>query len=303
MQGASGRARHEDLFRIGAAAAINRRDLESAMWFAESGRAGSLLDTLPVRDALRGKAIPDELLLAESSARAKLAAAAVVYRAALGRGEAATAQMRGLRQAVDQASARLEDVVERIQREAKKAASVLYPTLEGIEAIRRRLSEGDAFVTFLITSKKAFAVVVEPKGARLVGFGSEEELRAACDALRLDGPSVDPAKTLADLRRIVVEPLRLAPATRRLLLSPDGELAYLPFAALWPDHDLAAEPSATVYGVLADEAAGARGAQVLALGDPSYPVVGTGTSRGPKYRGVGLVPLPATRAEVRRSAT
>ena len=95
-------------------------------------------------------------------------------------------------------------------------------------------------------------------------------------------------------RKALVEPLALPAGVRRLLVSPDGAIAYVPFAALVsPNVAVALVPSGTVYGMLLE--GGARRAEgVLALGDPDY---GTGASASVSLRGARLLPLPGTREE------
>jgi len=104
-------------------------------------------------------------------------------------------------------------------------------------------------------------------------------------------------------------------AARRLLLSPDGPLHTLPFAALvrkgrWlaeqkPIHSVL---SATLYAEIRKSRHSAEGtpATLAAFGDPLYPPLESGhlaaadpDVRTAVVRGLSLTPLPSTRDEVR----
>jgi CHAT domain-containing protein len=93
----------------------------------------------------------------------------------------------------------------------------------------------------------------------------------------------------------VVEPLGLDAKVRRLLVSPDGALSYVPFALLVPGLEVACVPSGTTHRVLLGDGA-KRGEGVLALGDPDYaaePSAGLALLRG----GERLGRLPASGLE------
>ena len=128
-----------------------------------------------------------------------------------------------------------------------------------------------------------------------------ERLHEAVGALRILDPASDPQKALSALNDLVVAPLRLPPTIRRVLVSPVGELGYVPFAALLPGLVVVYVPSATTYRLLREERR-ARGEGVLALGDPDYGAVSRG-AQAVYYAGRALTPLPATRKEVEAIAT
>jgi CHAT domain-containing protein len=82
---------------------------------------------------------------------------------------------------------------------------------------------------------------------------------------------------------------------RRLIVSPDGALALVPFPALAPDLEVTLVPSATTHRLLEDLRP-AAGSDVLALGDPDYG--SPASARVPATLRAGhLLPLPATREE------
>jgi CHAT domain-containing protein len=97
----------------------------------------------------------------------------------------------------------------------------------------------------------------------------------------------------------VVDPLALPDGTRRLLISPAGALAYVPFAAVVPEVVVAYEPSGAAYAQLLEDAA-RRGAGVLALGDPDPAPPGDGVDAGDGGRGSRFGRLPGSREEARK---
>jgi CHAT domain-containing protein len=98
------------------------------------------------------------------------------------------------------------------------------------------------------------------------------------------------------LRAKLIDPLELK--AKRLLISPHGEIAYLPICALVPDREVAYVPSGTIYCWLRSQPL-VTGELVLAVGDPDYgqrvdPHAITLTRSGGK-----LTALPATRIEAK----
>jgi len=164
----------------------------------------------------------------------------------------------------------MSEVVERIQRAAKKDAKLdlFYPRAATLEEIQGWLGAGEALVLYGLCLDEGLAMVLTREDARIVALGKASDVTAACEALDLDAPKVDPSGALAALRRLLVAPLGLRDDVRRVLVSPEGPLSYVPMAALF-DREVAYQPSGTTYGLLLEDRA-RRGEQVLALGDPDY---------------------------------
>ena len=296
-QGAGARGRFAGTFDVGVCASAHLGDAGSACFFLESGRAGSLLESLGSRGALGAVLLPGELRNADAAARARETAATKALRRAIQGGDlgAIAAAKKGL----DAARAEVGDVVASIQREAKAVADVAYPTADSLDVIRGRLREGDALVLYGLTSTDAFALLVTAKDARIANLGSTASVDAACAALRLDDDRADPAASLDTLRKLVVDPLALDAKTTRILVSPAGALSYVPFATLLGDRGVAYVPSGTTYGLLTRDAA-MKGDGVLALGDPDYGVKSEPQSAAVAVRGaMNLVRLPATGVEAK----
>lgn len=266
-QGAMARELRTPLFANGLKAACALGDAGESAFFIESGRAGALLEALAVREELRAWVLPRELLDAETGARARETAATHVLRRARASGDAAAV----LSAEAELTAARggMRAAVERIQREAKAAAGVAYPEADPLDRIQGRLREGETLVLYAMPEGDSIALAVTRREARIVRLGSTGAIEAACTALKAADAGIDVAPAVAELRKLVVEPLKLGAGTTRLLVSPDGVLSYVPFVLLAPDLEVAYVPSGTTYGLLLEDSA-ARGDGVLALGDPVY---------------------------------
>ncbi len=298
-QGAEARGEHVDLFGAGALAAARGDDAAEAVCFLESGRAGSLMESLGGRQALRWQSLPEDLRRADVEARAEESVALAVYTKALDRG--VLAESKAALKTLDVARAKVSEVVERIQRAAKKDAKLdlFYPRAATLEEIQGWLGAGEALVLYGLCLDEALAMVLTREDARIVALGKASDVTAACEALHLDDPQVDPSGALAALRMLLVAPLGLKDDVRRVLASPEGPLSYVPMAALF-DREVAYQPSGTTYGLLLDDGA-MRGEQVLALGDPDYAAKfdshAMDTYAPAPQRGGRLARLPGTRDE------
>jgi len=295
-QGATARDRWSGLLVNGISAGFALRDADEVLYFLESGRAGALLASLKRRGAIARASIPEKLRKDETAARAAILAAQAQLDRAL---------VAGARKDIKQAHSQLVaargamlDVVERIQRSAKAAADVIYPKAAKLEQIQVSLDTEEALVLYALMPNYAVALVVTGKDARTVILGRVEGIRSALDKLVLHVPKSDSRATLDSLRRRLIEPLGLASTVKRVLISPDKRLTYLPFALLLGNRDVVYVPSGTTYGVLRDER-GKRGKGVLALGDPDYGARVDTATASVSNRGHTLVPLPGTRAEAK----
>jgi tetratricopeptide (TPR) repeat protein len=296
-QGAAARGAFADLYSVGLLASARLGRVDDASDFLESGRARGLLESLGSRAAIQGATLPPALRDAEAAARRAEARAAQALAKARAGGERAS--VRDAVKARDDAVEAVAAVVERIQREAKREASVLYPKVRPLAQTRASLAPDEAIVVYGFGGDDLLALVATSSEARLVPLGRAETVLAAAQSLHLDDAAADPALATAALRAAIAEPLRLPATVRRVRVSPDGGLAYLPFSLLFPDAVVTHVPSATVDGLLREEGA-SRGTKVLALGDPDYAAA---RAAGPAARsgtgGAPLPPLPATRDEAR----
>jgi len=261
-QGARAREEWLRLLQVGTRAAWNLRDAPAACFFLESGRAGTLLESLGARTHLRGDLVPKPLREKEAQARADERHAKQEFDRA--RATRKRKQIKQARARLAEARKETAEVVASIQRNAKRAAGLIYPEALPLPRIQRLLREGDALLLYTLAGVQAGALVITPTDARLVTLKKEHLIERAVQALR-----ADPNKS-KELRRLLLDPLKLDPETKRLLISPVASLAYVPFVLLAPAREVVYLPSATTYALLAADKE-KRGQRVLALGDPSYP--------------------------------
>jgi tetratricopeptide (TPR) repeat protein len=293
-QGATARAQWTNLFAVGAQAAMREGDAAAVFTFLESGRAGALLADLDSREAFRWKeeSLPPELARLDEEAQAKERAARAAYDLAAQGGNREERQAAG--KALDDATRGVHEVAGRIQRALKQQAAFFYPRARTIEETRAALTADQALVVYGLCRGEALALVLRPEGERLVALGRVADVVAACEALEARKPDADVDPAVAELRRLIVEPLKLEPEVRQVIVSPEGPLCYLPFGLLL-GIAVALAPSGTTHGLLLEEQV-AAGRGILALGDPDY----AGASQGAAaiyHRGRPLAALPATRAE------
>jgi CHAT domain-containing protein/tetratricopeptide (TPR) repeat protein len=301
QQGAEARAQYRRLFAVGIRAAAATREIEQAGFFVESGRAGSLLESFAARGALQTGLLPPELVTAAAEARVRAAACVRAYQVSLDAGDLAATRARHREMAAAQEA--VGSAIERIQREAKRAASVLYPRAASLEVIRSTLQPAEVLVLFALTDTMAVALVVTAREARIVPLpSSTQDVEAACAAFDPANSTTDSASAIAALRTAVIEPLGLSDDVRRVLVSPDGALSYVPFAVLLGDREVAYVPSGTTYGLLREER-DLRGDGILALGDPDYASRVDERALAANRTGARLARLPGTRDEAKAVGT
>ena len=294
-EGATMREGLQYLYASGAAAAQAMDRPEDVVAFLEAGRAGSLLDALDKRDALRWKqeSLSPELKAMDRDARQAALQARRAHDRAVRRGRLAERRKTG--EALDRAQQAVQEVAARIQRDLKLRAGFFYPRPRRLEEIQASLDDGQALVLYANVRSTTLAIVVRPDDARVVDLGPHAAIEAACAALEPEDTDADPAKTLAAIRTLIVEPLKLTKDVEQILVSPYASLTLLPYGALF-EKPVAVTPSGTTHVLLSSEMDD-PGEGILALGAPSY----DGTSEGARalyYGGRPLAALPATRKEV-----
>ena len=309
-QGALARGEWREVFKIGALAAARLDDPAEALLFLESGRAGALLESLNRRQSRRWAKIPDALRQENTKVRVELVRAREAYLAAVTEG--LRDKTRAARHAMSEAIERVRDVSDRIQRETKgQAAGFFYPRAVPIDRIQDILTDGAAFVLFGLAREgevvygleldEAFAVVVTPESARVVSLGSAKQFEDAFGAFSGEDRQRPQDAAVATLRKRLVDPLRLDPAVKRVLISPQGPLCYIPFGMLFP-HEVALTPSGTTHVLLHEEAAETapepgEKRRILAVGDPDYAGHRDAGKPAMYLRGRLLPPLEHSREE------
>lgn len=302
---------------------VDQGRFEEAFAFLERGRARSFLHLLAERD-LRFSELPAEL----ATRRRELAGEYERATAELGRLSPRRdgAEIQRLREKLRELRTRQEEIVGKLKATSPLLAALHHPTPLDLAAARNALDPGTVLLAYSVGEERSFLFVVQPAGERGSGLSvfplaiGEKALRRAVGAFRnlLRDAGSDPRRLRAqgaELYRLLLRPAeRRLGNSRRILISPDGPLHTLPFAALvrrgrylaeWkPLHSVL---SATVYAELRKSRRPAAAAvRMAAFGDPLYPPDLSG-DRPPaarlavldaRRRGLSLAPLPASRREV-----
>lgn len=320
---------YQDLIRV----ELARGEPALALQTQERSRGRALLRWLAQRDLAFGGDVPAELSVklrqveqAYEKTQAAMARPAAPGRPAAGEVRARLFALRtervGLMQKIAQASPRY--------------AALKDPTPLDLGAIRKTLDPGTVWLSYGVLPEETLLFVVSSKAAagRPDGFtvlrlpvGKEVLEREVSIfrslVLRPGGQGLDPALVAAGQRlyRMLISPAAAEIANaERVLVSPDGPLHVLPFAALIrpgpsPTFLIEEKPlhsvlSATVYAELRSHRrpAGPGNGRVVAFADPVIPRQEKSPSptRGDRADGSsspwrlyrsGLSPLPGGRAE------
>lgn len=306
------RGRTARIYTVGLRAAVMLNDAEEAFFFLDGQRAGALRTGMERIAAVRAAKVDRRLLRDEARARVREAQA---YGALLKSYESprlkdAQAAHRKFN------AARLEHRValQLVQLDARLKAQLRLPEVVLPKEVQMALAEDEALVLQGLAGDEAVAVVLTQKKLRLVSLGGATAIRQACSALSLDDDSKAGAKSLAKLRSLIVEPLGLDHAVKRVLFSCTGCLAYQPPSLLFPFREVACVSSASAY-VTTLSARPVMYGQVLAIGDPSYGAIPEGwgansrqrdskrrdLGRSPRFPGRsrrGFQPLPNSGPEI-----
>lgn len=268
----------------------------AAFELAESSRALLLAEGLRNRSSVLWSSLPPELVALDRDSRRELEDARA---RAMGVSLAAATGARGAEvspgDALVEARRRRDAALTRIGREARRVSSFLDPAPPDVAALRALLAPDGAFVEFQDTGDAIFAIVVRRDAASLRRVGGGADVRARIDAwLRLvSTPGTSDARAAAAVYDAVWRPLEEDLAgVRRVSVTSEGALAYLPFDALVRAEGASAHrlvetldvtyvPSAGVWVALAAERTSADGARVLAVGDPDLGPLSASLARLP----------------------
>jgi CHAT domain-containing protein len=319
-------ASHRDLYDGCLEALLTQGQPAKAFTTLEHGRARAFLDLLAERDLEISGLSPEvkaerrQIDAEYDRLQAKLLAPAPNTTA--GALEELQGKLRDL-------SARQEELTARIRRESPRFASLRYPEPLALAGARAALDPGTVLLEYAVEPERSWIFVVsspDVPGPGLAVFpvaAGEKTLRKEVEAFRslLRRPGSDRAALQARARRLyrlLVRPAEQQVAgARRILVSPDGPLHTLPFAALirgdrylveWKPVHLVL--SATVYAELQRSRPAARDLRderLAAFGDPHYPPLELNGATDPEVRGLlqrgwTLRPLPSTRKEVKAIA-
>lgn len=310
-----------------------------ALHVLERSRARTLLALLAERDLLFTADLPAELARARKLADAEY-----------DRVQADLARLNAAKDAeeIERLLGRLrdlrreqEEVASRIRGSAPRLASLQYPQPLDLGGIRAVLDHGTTLLAYSVGRDTTILFAVQAEGAPGTGLSvwtlpvGEKSLREKIEAFRALVQRKEPSQDRrlrslgTELYDLLVRPAEARVASsERLLLSADGPLHSLPFAALvrtetvggktrrsflveWKP--LSSVVSASVYAELkrARRATpSTSGAALMAFGDPRYPAASKDLAdgvvnpdvRSALARGFSFAPLPWTREEVQAIA-
>ena len=328
-QGATRMADHVRLYAEYVDLLVALRRPAQAFQVVEASRARALVELLAQRDLGFSRDIPERL---DGERRA--------IKASYDRVQAELEQLdaRGGPRAAERLSARLHElqqsrlrIADEIRRESPGLAEIEDPRPVSVPEARRALDPGTLLLSYLVGERTTTLFAVEPEadaGAGPSGLATFEirvgkaELRekvAAFLALVQDRGAAPGQVLVASegLYRLLLAPAEgLLSSSARILISPDGPLQALPFAALVrpahpggprrylvelrPIHTIA---SATLYVELRRrrERRAPPPEAIAAFGDPVYPDAPQVAEEVRLRSGVrrrSLSPLPGTRREV-----
>ncbi|MDA1195088.1 MAG: CHAT domain-containing protein, partial [Planctomycetota bacterium] len=290
VQSPGARERYAAIYETALGSAVVLKDAGKVAWAIEQGRAAALLLALQGREEIRDAVVPAGLLREERAAEREIAESR--WRIARAQATGDLKRQRDAKEALELAEDRKRKAVDQVLLAAPLAANMLHGRVDALAATRQRLAAGDVLVSFGYTETNLIALRVTPAGAGILDLGPRAAIEDALDSLVLNDPDtpVDAqAEQLLQLR--IVKPLSLAASDRRVIVSPAGRLAYVPWPILFGERETFNVPSATTLAGLAARG-GARGRGVLGVGAPNY----TGRERG-------LTPLPHAEAELKGVAT
>ena len=297
----------------------------AAFHVLERSRARSFLALLAERD-LRLSGLPPELAAERRQADAEYdRVQSQLAKLSPGRDDAEIERLSG---ELRDLRTRQEEIIAGKRRESPRSAALENPEPLELSGARAALDPGTALLEYAVGPERTWLFVVQPgtTGSGLAVFriaAGEKALREEVESFRrlLKRPGSERAKLAAGARHLydlLVRPAETRiTGARRLLISPDGPLHVLPFAALLRRDRYLVERqpihfviSGTVYAELVRSRPAPRDptTEVLAaFGDPVYPPPAPDIPVDPEVgeairNGLTLKPLPATRAEVEEIA-
>jgi CHAT domain-containing protein/Tfp pilus assembly protein PilF len=303
-----------------------------ALHVLERSRARLLLAMLAERDLLLSADLPPELARERRSTDVEYdRVQAEMARLDSGKDDAEIQRLQGrLRELLE----KQEEVASRVRRASPRLASLQYPQPLDLAGVRDALDPGTVFVAYSVGADRTILFTVQPPstpGSGLSAFSlpvGEKALRQRVEAFRkaIQRPMEQDRAALigpaAELYDLLIRPAEgEISAARRLLISPDGPLHSLPFAALArkaagraPSYLVEWKPlhvanSATLYAQLkkSRRRETASPFRLVAFGDPRYPPLSSSKEpaaplEDPAVRSVSrdftLTLLPHTREEV-----
>ena len=296
-------------------------DHDVAFTVAERFRARVLLDLLGERElGVRPRNAEQRRLLAEERQLSHRVAATHQRRREAAE-DGHTQATAPLAEQEHQEAEQLDRVRVRIREVFPDYADLKAPVPITIQQLQRHLHRGELLLAYLLTPVDSYVWAAKTTGASMFSLRrSAQELADTVDAAlaayrageRGDTRTFDAQRELSQAVLGAIPP-HILRGTRRLIVVPDGPLAYLPFellpapagGLLIDQHVISYCPSATVFATLRQRRQGSarprswRSRAFIGFGDP---VLTDGPStpieQHAPWPGTGWSPLPGARGEV-----
>jgi len=293
----------------------------------ERGRARAFLDQLATRDLTLSADLPDEVALR----RKQLAQEIDSTQGALARLSSThdAKESERLLNRLREIRSQQRELTEQIKRSSPRFASLHYPQSLDLAGAREALDPGTVLLSYAVGEKKSYLFVLHSPEIQDAGFSvfplpiGEKALREAVQAFRNLLQNRESDRSTLAARASGLYDLLIGPAeaqvavAKRILISADGPLHTLPFAALVRQGRYLIEwkavhsvLSATVYAELKrtrHTSADPADSELVAFGSPTYSTLPKNRETAPTAtleiltevrRGLSLDPIPSTRKEV-----
>lgn len=291
-----------------------------ALEVAEAYHARAFLDVL----AGAGIESAQELTAEQREAEDKLFAQIANVQKELWKADLKPEEETQLNRKLEEAEAALDAFHLRLHHANPRYTRVSSPTLVKAERIAKDLVPADtALIEFVLSEQKSFAWVIQQDKLTAVTLPPRKEIETLVQQYRevfvgkinSSNAFQEIAKQKAQgqqLYKKLLQPLAAHLTTaRKLVIVPDGALAYLPFETLVSERKgiatyllerfaISYAPSASALAALTAHRSTGEAKGIIAFGDPQYAKTATGEAQS--VRGNELRQLPYTRMEVNEIA-
>jgi CHAT domain-containing protein/Tfp pilus assembly protein PilF len=331
-QGASFQTEFGDIYRHLIALQVDRGEGAAALHSVERSRGRMLLNLLAQRALVFNADVPAALLERQRRLDRQYEA---VQESIASLDSRQSAELEALLARLGWLRGERAALSAQIAQASPHYASLRSPQALDLAGVRAVLDPGTVLLSYAVQAERTFLFVVHPAGAGSPGFAvhtlpiGRDALAAEVAAFRSlllrgrQNPVIEPALLAAGdrLYRLLVAPAAAEIAgSGRILLSPDGPLHILPFAALVREPPHAGAPpvffvedkplhsvlSATLYAEIRRTRSGlpAAAGPLVAFADPQVRPPAPGEADDPREPPVrryrrGLPALPGAREEVR----
>ena len=290
----SAREQKARVFQVAVESAFRTGKPKVILEFLERGRAAALRDAIGGRQALQRARLPRDLAEQLEAADAAVVLARQKVEAAL-QGDSLAAEATA-RTKLKKAEEHFRRISNRAEREHKRLAEVTQTKPSSMPKIQACLQPEEALVYYALQEQTGSAFLLTADTARAVPLKDTAGILELCEEARRSlgkRSGAQPQRILRELKSLLVHPLPFAPATRHVIVCPDGPLSYLPWPALLGKRHSSSVPSGSTLVLLRDTQR-KRGKGILAFGDPDYTVAADPAGkRGRRHRR-----LPESRHEI-----